>query len=496
MVYFEIIFIIALITLQIYVFAIVWKKIWNFKNIIPMSSSIEVQQERVSTDETLEILNAPRKNKQFYEIIQSTNDYLRKNIGAAADFGILKDISERRLEKFDNEIGNLINVPLYIGLGGTFVGIIAGLIGIVDWKVLVSLFGMYNNNQPTELLSQSNISQLLTGVIFAMSASLLGLVFTIINSIFYKSAIYKNETDKNNYYDFLQRELLPSLNTGVAKSLGSLNVVLNEFLKKFGENMDDYRDSGRLLNDNLSKQQFVLEEINKLSLTRTSSIIADTFVKLNESSEHLKTFLEYQKGLNKYLERTDDVTVKMESIIENFKDFNLNLKAIGNRTQDAIELQKQFKDSLEKHFPTINDHREIWRQQIDELNHDVKKVYQELYNYFKEQTEQVKSYVDNNNGLLSGIDDIKNAIKIFVENSNVQKTEYALLQKEINGLRNDFKESQRDYNNTMVSMLTTLKEIKKDSQQEIIETNATLSRAINSLSNTINKIGKPERKEN
>src|SRR5690606_15701215 len=106
---------------------------------------------------------------------------------------------------------------------------------------------------------------------------------------------YENDTDKNNYYDLLQRELLPSLNTGVAKSLGTLNVVLNDFIRKFGENMDDYRDSGRLLNENLTKQQFVLEEINKLSLTRTATKIAEVFANLHESSQHFEKFLTYQK---------------------------------------------------------------------------------------------------------------------------------------------------------------------------------------------------------
>jgi biopolymer transport protein ExbB/TolQ len=244
---FEIIFIIALIALQIYVFANVLKKIRNFKEFFPDTNKIKTFQENLGTAEEpdmLDLLRAPQEHKQFKEIIDSTNAYLRKNKGAAADFGILKGISERHLEKFDNEIGNLINVPLYIGLGGTFVGIIIGLLGI-----------SFSDSQSAITISTESISQLLNGVVAAMSASL---VFTVINySVMYKSAVYQNDSDRNVYYDFLQRELLPSLNTGVAKSLGNLNVVLNQFLAKFGENMDDYRDSGKLLNDNLSKQQFV-----------------------------------------------------------------------------------------------------------------------------------------------------------------------------------------------------------------------------------------------
>jgi biopolymer transport protein ExbB/TolQ len=476
MVKFEIIFIIVLIVLQIVVFAKVLSKIRNFKNFFPDTSFIGVKKFRIQQDseETVDLLTAPNQNKQFFEIIQSTNDYLRKNKGAAADFGILKDISERHLEKFDNEIGNLINVPLYIGLGGTFVGIIIGLLGI---------------SFSDATISTGSISRLLYGVVTAMSASLAGLIFTVINSVVYKSAAYKNDTDKNNYYDLLQRELLPNLNTGVAKSLGTFKDVLNHFIVKFGENMGDYMVSGQMLNENLSKQQFVLEEISKLSLTRTSTKIAETFVNLQESSEHLAKFIDYQKGLNNYVDKTEEVTQEMKSIIEKFKDFNLNLKAIGNNTIATIELQKQFKDSLEKHFPTINEHREVWRQQIDELNQDVKKVYQELYNYFKEQTEQVKGYVENNNDLFNGIEEIKKAVQVFVENSNTQKMEFSLLQKQIVGLRNDFKETQQTNIKVNIELIDAIKDIKKES----IETNEALLKVLKELNTSIGKIAKTDK---
>jgi hypothetical protein len=118
-----------------------------------------------------------------------------------------------------------------------------------------------------------------------------------------------------------------------------------------------------------------------------------------------------------------------------------------------------------------------------------------MYNYFKEQTEQVKTYVENNNGLLSGIEDIKTAVQVFVENSNAQKAEFELLQKEMNGMRNDFKESQRDYNTTMTSMLTTLKEIKQDASKETIETSEALTKAIKSLNITIGNLAKQDKSD-
>lgn len=494
---FEIIFILALVGLQVFVFFSVFFKIKSYQRFFPSSfKEIQIKKffitkavlsepdqfdkylDSLSNDvqiieesedaEQVELLVIPNSTKanhsHFSEVIKSTNAYLCKNKGASADFGILKDTCERHLEKVDNEIGNLINVPLYIGLAGTFVGIIIGLWGI-DFSA--------TTEGTTTTISSDSIAQLLNGVIAAMFASLMGLAFTVINSaLVYKPAAYKNDTDKNHYYDFLQRELLPFLNIGVSKSLGSFKDVLNHFIIKFGENMDDYKDSGHLLNENLQKQQTVLEEINKLSLTRTATKIAEVFADLKESAEHLEKFQAYQKGLNGYVDKTEKVAHDMNVIIEQFKDFNVNLKSISNNSVATIELQKQFKDSLEKHFPTINDHREVWRTQVDELNQDIKEVYKELNSYFKTSTEQIQSFIGSNNNFFTGINEIQNAIKIFVENSSIQKDEFNVLKNQIVEMRNDF----------------------KDSQKQSIETNKALIEAIIDLKKTISKIEIPTEK--
>jgi len=494
---FEIIFILALVGLQIFVFTSVFSKIKKYEKFFPnsfkeiqikkffitksvlsepsefetyldsLSNEVQITNESEEAEE-VELLVIPNSTKQnhfhFSEAIKSTNAYLCKNKGASADFSILKDTCERHLEKVDNEIGNLINVPLYIGLAGTFVGIIIGLWNI-DFEAL--------SNSTTTTISTDSIGQLIDGVITAMFASLVGLTFTVINSaLIYKPAAYKNDTDKNHYYDFMQRELLPYLNIGVSKSLGSFREVLDHFIKKFGENMDDYKDSGHLLNENLQKQQTVLEEINKLSLTRTATKIAEVFADLKESAEHLEKFQAYQKGLNGYVDKTEKVAHDMNVIIEQFKDFNVNLKAISNNSVATIELQKQFKDSLEKHFPTINDHREVWRTQVDELNQDIKEVYKELNSYFKTSTEQIQSFIGSNNNFFTGINEIQNAIKIFVENSSIQKDEFNVLKNQIVEMRNDF----------------------KDSQKQSIETNKALIDAILDLKKTISKIEIPTEK--
>ncbi|MDC8002119.1 hypothetical protein POV26_13820 [Aequorivita todarodis] len=186
---FEIIFILALVVLQVFVFFNVFFKIKSYQRFFPssfkeiqikkffinkavlsepdqfekylnsLSNEVQIIDESKDTEQ-VELLVIPNSTKanhsHFSEVIKSTNAYLCKNKGASADFGILKDTCERHLEKVDNEIGNLINVPLYIGLGGTFIGIIIGLWGI-DFSATTA--------GTTTTISSASIGQLLNGVV-------------------------------------------------------------------------------------------------------------------------------------------------------------------------------------------------------------------------------------------------------------------------------------------------------------------------------------------
>ena len=60
----------------------------------------------------------------FRQVVVETNEYLCKNAGTSADLGVLQDICEKKLEVKENAARSTLNLPLFIGLGGTFIGII------------------------------------------------------------------------------------------------------------------------------------------------------------------------------------------------------------------------------------------------------------------------------------------------------------------------------------------------------------------------------------
>lgn len=339
-----------------------------------------------------DVLNSAEDN-DFRNIILSTNSYLIKNKGVASDFSILQDICERRLHAEDAKISESLSTPLYLGLCGTFIGIIFGVIGmLVDGGIA------------------AGTDSILYGVAIAMFASLLGLGLTTWNKIkTYPEESVKLEDAKNDYFDFMQRELMPSLSLGVAGTLASFKDVLGNFISKFGNNISGYAETARLMNKNLENEHLVLQEINNLNMTKASKAIAESFATLKESSEELKNFKEYQLQLNHTIQKTNDIASRMESIINTFSGFVTSLDKVATMTNETQLLQKQFKDSLEVHFPTIMDHEAIWREQLDEISKDTQRSSAELQEYLKASSEYIRGFVADNQAFLSGIVDMKDA---------------------------------------------------------------------------------------
>ena len=169
----------------------------------------------------------------FRDVIHETNAYLCKNVGTSADFSIIQDICERKIESLETQISNAVNVPLYLGLAGTFMGIITGLAGIA--------FNIDSLFSAGVVAQTSPVRNLLIGVVIAMIASFVGLYLMIKNSsINYKKALIECDKNKNGYYDFVRRELMPVLSNSMASSLNSLKSVLGEFIGKFGKNLNAY----------------------------------------------------------------------------------------------------------------------------------------------------------------------------------------------------------------------------------------------------------------
>ena len=370
---------------------------------------------------------------RFGVIVNRTNEYLCKNTGTSADLGILEDICDNQKNALEDEIHNSLNVPLYLGLAGTFIGIITGLWGI-DFKQMFGAGG--------EL---TGLQHLLYGVVVAMSASFLGLGFTVFNSaVTYKDAVSKSNEGKEEYMDFLRRELMPLLSNSMASSLNSLRGVLGHFVDKFGRNLDAYADSAELLNDNLEKQHLVLQEINKLSLTRTANKIAETFLQLKDSSDSLAVFQTYQQQLNSTIANVSGMVNQIQTLLGKFDEFTAGLSVVVSNQNKTTELQREFQEAITTHFPTGSEARDAWRKEFDMFISEGKQVSESLSSQLTASTEHIQNFVNNNKEFFDTFEKMKAVLAEMVQYTQVQADCYKDLKGEILNLRKDYKDAQQE----------------------------------------------------
>lgn len=383
-------------------------------------------------------------SNDFAYTIDAINVYMYKNAGTSADFNELKNICESKVDAVEADIQNNINTPLYLGLAGTFIGIITGLFGL-------------DINQD---VSNSGIDSLLDGVVIAMTSSFFGLILTLISSsILYRNAQRSQNVAKEVFYGFMRRELMPTLSNSMSASLDALKNVLGHFVDKFGRNLDTYTDSAALLNDNLEKQHQVLEEINKLSLTETATTIASTFNDLKSASESLNVFKEYQRSLNSTIANLSNTTSKIDTLVSKFDSFGSSLSVVVANQSIATQLQEQFKDSIETHFPLGSEGREMWRSEFDLLTQDALKVHGELSNLLANSSQYIKNFADNNSSFFDTFNKIESVLFALTQNTELQVKCYSELKNEIGDLKSDYNRSQEESLELNKTMLIAIKQM-------------------------------------
>jgi hypothetical protein len=286
---------------------------------------------------------------EFGQIIADTNEYLQNNRGAAADFGILKDISERHAEALDEEIQAQISTPLYLGLLGTFTGAIIGLVSLVG-----NPFEEVSANPNTDTsFSNGDVQHFLGGVLIAMIGSLFGLAFTLAGNHFLKQARAVRDRHKNAYYTFLQKALLPKLNSDMQAGMANLKSVLDTFNTEFFSQIQndffskihEFTPLIASITDNVSVQKRFLEQLEKIGYSELANATIKVFDRVDESAQTFEKFLGYQQALNNTVTHGAEVAQVITALLNRLTALEQGLASVPQYLQqhdDALRQQVAF----------------------------------------------------------------------------------------------------------------------------------------------------------
>ena len=305
----EIILILGLIFWQIFVFSTNRRLIGRVLAMYPEGGQLGVQAVDAATGQpaangtgthTYDALTLGKTSPEFARLVEDTNDYLWANKGAAADFNTLRDISEREADLLDQEIDAQISTPLYLGLLGTFLGAILGLIA------LVNPFGDAPTAAGSSSFNNADVTHFLGGILIAMSGSFTGLLLTLAGNQLLKSARATRDRLKNGYYNFLQKALLPRLNSDMQASMSNLKAVLDTFNQDFFSKIQvdffskiaEFTPLISSITENVSVQKNFLEKLQQIGYTELANATIKVFDRVDESAASFEKFLGYQKALN------------------------------------------------------------------------------------------------------------------------------------------------------------------------------------------------------
>lgn len=366
-------------------------------------------------------ISVQRNNPTMNSITDALNMYLQKNNGAVSDFALMKDVVERYCGAEEEEITVMQPIPLYMGLMGTMIGIIVGI------SVIAA-------NGGVEKLT--NVSSMMSCVAIAMLASLVGIVFTTLISWKSKGAKTQVESRKNEFYSWLQTELLPVLSGNTVTALSLLQANLMTFNQTFKGNIREFDTVLANVRQVSRDQADALGAISRIDINRVAQANVTVLRELQRSTGQLERFNQYLTQVNGYL----DAVNSLNNNLNNHLDRTAAVERMGTFFEREIEQVQSREDylrgvvgsidsSLERSFnqmaSSMNTYfAELKNQSAAELD-SVRMAYEQHYQEFvkklQEQQLAVSTQTEELNNKLQGLKSISETKQAFDALTNVSR---------------------------------------------------------------------------
>ncbi len=331
-------------------------------------------------------------NSILANIVSSINTYLLKNRGIASDFNLIKDIVERNCDASDEEINTLLPIPLYLGLMGTMLGIIAGL-GYMIFTDFDTLFGI------AEKTKQNNdgIRILMGGVGLAMISSFIGLLFTVIASgIFYKGAKAKVEGLKNIFFSFIQTDLLPIISQNVASGMYALQANLMKFNDKFERNIGDFNHVLSQILTSFNSQVELMHELKRINVAELATANITVLRELRTSTKEFEKFNIYLQQVNSFVENATRLNKQISNQLDRTESIELVAATIGRN----VDLNNKMMEVLQSDIREIDTRKQYISAAVINVDDAIQKGLEGLKEHTLEKLNAIKDITIKEEDLL------------------------------------------------------------------------------------------------
>lgn len=404
----------------------------------------------------------------FDSVKESLNVYIIKNNGKVADFNLIKDVIERNVEAEDEYISQTINTPLYLGLMGTMLGIIFGLVNL-----------LYIQSEGADIF-EKGISSFLFSVAVAMGASLFGLALTVFNSVKgYKDARKVIEKNKNDLYTLIQTELMPLINQSVSSSVSTLKDILIKFNSDFGSNLGKLDKMFAKNYKTVTAQATILNALESIDINNFAKANVKVLKELKETVPNLEKFNAALNSSDRLIYNTENLSKEINQILQRTNTFSEIAQGIDSRIEETRTIMEYLKTHISK-FESNDDLLMKWVNKADDSMLRTVTEYQKLIDEQKEGIRQMtlkesdllerafeenRSYFAN----LKYLEELNNSNKDLVQKSDA----IGEIKSEIEGLKEMFDRTN--------SSLEKNNELVKSSSNSLENTNKSIEKAAKSI---------------
>lgn len=414
-----------------------------YKNFFAKINEYKTEEKEIDGTNIPQLAEVGINGYDLNTIISEINHYVVKTRGTT-DFAVIQNKVERNLTMRYDQAMSKLSFPTNIGLMGTFLGVFLGIIMFV--------LGFNGSDE----LRDSSIRNLLIGVLISMSTSFFGLLLTTVNTGRIGEAQKDVESDKNKFYDFVQTELMPSLDVSLVVAISKLHETVDKFEPAFDDVITRFQNTF----DRCTRAFGESFETNVKTVSNAVMVMGVNMDKINENIALQKSVLstfkskEVVRGLEKYVEAADhfvgitqslnkfeearrmmlaaaqeainlqnayseslvvprEVALRINQILDRVKNFEANIERLSDKLNereilgnDVVNAIRDQVNAIEKKSKIADSYLEVADGKLEDLFHDQTKVIEELNKRYRL---AIAEHADEFEKL---INDLKNDIKV------------------------------------------------------------------------------------
>lgn len=442
------------------------KRFFSKKEAFSTCESYEYDEDGNPISEYIKIKEVADKDAELMNLIDDINAYIKKSKGTVA-FSIIQNKTERRISMLYEIATSKLSFPTHIGLMGTFAGVFIGLIMFLIGTMAVGG------------ITDSSIQSLITGVLVSMATSCCGIWLLILSHRLASEATNQIDHDKNDFYEWVQNELMPTVDVSMVEAIGKLHETIDKFEPTFSGVISQFKGAFKdvtnafgtefrksvqvvasavntmgnnmdKVNKNIDLQSNLLDTLKSNQLVRGMDSFVEASKRFTDITGSLDQFerarrimlvaaqetINIQKDFNESLQIPKQVAAEINIILNRITKFEESINGLGVNVAQTQMVGNQVVEQIKENINAIKAKQTVAEKYADTAN-------KRLEVYFDEQKKEVSCIMQKyNEALESYLNDYETMLKerkTELESRNREFVEAIDRKLSIEDIRSDFK---------------------------------------------------------